>query len=200
MFHLCSAVTRRLMTYLRTFMLSQTFEVTNNFSTHILSKFWGEYQVLVWNLNKQFTSFIGSDINNFIINIPQVLDFIDTHFEDTDHLDNLCTSLGIWYQINPFLNKMKIHDADTYEREMLEFTDLLKQFYKFGSKTFLAQNTTGEQDTFYLHCLRFYLPGIAKNTWENTSLGLVFIQCRALNAVTKNLKLLCGGSATEKVI
>ena len=110
-FHLCSAVTCRLMTYLCTFMLSQTFEVMNKFSSQVLSKFWGDYQVLVWNLNKYFSSFIGKDIKQFIKNIPNVLEFIDINFEDTEHLDNLCTSVGIWYKINPFLNKMKVSDA-----------------------------------------------------------------------------------------
>ena len=53
-FHLISAVTKKLMTYLRKFIFEQSCELIDMFDSNVLSKVWVEYPKFVWNLNKTF--------------------------------------------------------------------------------------------------------------------------------------------------
>ena len=69
-FHLRCACTRRLMAYLRKFMSKQSTDIMKEFSD-LLLQFWSDYNVLVWNLNKPFTSFIGSELLQFIRSIKK---------------------------------------------------------------------------------------------------------------------------------
>ena len=51
---------------------------------------------------------------------------------------------------------------------------MLGKFYKAGRTTFLTKTpeNEGDDETFYLHVLRCYLPKIAKQTLEDFNLGL----------------------------
>lgn len=53
------------MTVLRNFLMKQSDEVINLFSS-ILSSFWNEFNVNVWEKNKSFSVYIGKDILLFI--------------------------------------------------------------------------------------------------------------------------------------
>ena len=79
-FHMRSAITKRLMTYLRRFILSQTFEIISAFSSQILSTFWSDYHMLIWNTNKIFSSFTGKEIKCFNDNTPFILKFLQEYF------------------------------------------------------------------------------------------------------------------------
>ena len=48
----------------------------------------------------------------------------------------------------------------------LKFKSDVKLFYTVGSRTFLSRRgTEGEVETFYMHCLRYYLPDIVDTTF-----------------------------------
>ena len=66
-FHLRCAITRRLMKHLRKFLLRTTPELIEEFST-ILSSFWTDYNVLLWNMNKPFAILKGPELLVFIRN------------------------------------------------------------------------------------------------------------------------------------
>jgi len=68
-FHLRCSITRRLMVYLRKFMIKQTTEVMCQFSELLLT-FWPEYNVLLWNISKPFASLTGSELLSFIKHTP----------------------------------------------------------------------------------------------------------------------------------
>ena len=55
---------------------------------------------------------------------------------------------------------------------MSAFNKSLKQFYEHGKFTFLTKNCPEDDKTFYMHCLRFYLPQKAKETIEEFNVGL----------------------------
>ena len=74
-FHIRCAITRRLMTYLQKFLLETTTDVNAKFST-LLLKFWSEYNVLIWNMNLPFTSFVGLELLNFVKNSDLVVSFL----------------------------------------------------------------------------------------------------------------------------
>ena len=56
---------------------------------------------------------------------------------------------------------------------MTQFENNVKDFYEIGGKTFLRKgNIFGDDEKFYVHCLRLYLPMNAKYTFEDHNLGL----------------------------
>ena len=55
---------------------------------------------------------------------------------------------------------------------MSAFNKSLKQFYEHGKFTFLTKNSPGDDETFYMHCLCFYPPQKAKETFKEFNLGL----------------------------
>ena len=171
-FHLRCAITRRLMATLRRFLMKQTIILIQEFSETILSSFWTDYNVLVWNLNKPFASFIGSKLLIFIENTKKIVGFLQDRFVNTSILKALCDALLIWETITPFLVISTIDDEQKYKREMSEFLNNVKSFYAAGSKTFLTQKSIGDDETFYLHALRFYLLKIAEETFRDHNLGL----------------------------
>ena len=73
---------------------------------------------------------------------------------------------------------------------MLEFSTNLKLFYKAGKHSFLTKNALiiGQNETFYLHWLRFYLPKNAKETYENLNLGIGFFSMQEFERQNKEYK------------
>ena len=161
------------MSNLRKFLYGSNMdiEVSERFSD-ILSVFWSDYNVLLWNLNKKFQSLTGSELLAFIQNIPKIVTFLKKTFLPGAVLDDLCNGLLLWQSITPFLIITKIDN--NYAQKLDEFERNLKSFYDVGSRSFLTKNpaSIGDDETFYLHTLRFYLPNIAKETLCKHGLGL----------------------------
>ena len=192
-FHLRSGVTRRLMTNLRNFLMGSTMEVelVEKFSD-VLSNFWSEYNMLLWNLNKNFQRLVGSEILCFIKNTKLITEFLKEEYEASEVLDDLCNGLLLWEKITPFLLITKIDDVEEYKLKLNAFKNNLKEFYEIGGRLFLTKNPAevGGDETFYFHVLRFYLPHIAKVTLDEHQLGLgIFtmqgFECR--NKESKNI-------------
>ena len=172
-FHLRCAITRRVMSNLHKFLSGSNMdiEVSERFSD-ILSTFWSDYNVLLWNLNKKFQSLTRSELPAFIQNVSKIVTFLKKEFQPSAVLDDVCNGLLLWQSITPFLVITKIDN--NYAQKLDEFESNLKKFYDIGSRSFLTKNpaSIGDDETFYLHTLRFYLPNIAKETLRKHSLGL----------------------------
>lgn len=170
-FHLRCSITRRLMSHLRKFILRSTRDLIEEFSI-LLSKFWSNYNVLVWNLNESFACFKGGELLDFIRNIPCIVKWLKERFVHTDTLLTLCDGLNLWMDISPFLVITTVDD--NYEGELTQWINLLKRFYDVGRRSFLTKRVErpGDDETFYMHVLRFYLPKIARITFDEHDLGL----------------------------
>ena len=138
----------------------------------ILSRFWKKHNVLVWNLNEPFTSFIGVELLSFIKNTKKIVAFARSKFVETGMVKAICKGLLIWEAITPFLLITEIEDKNKYEKEMSDFNCNLKEFYAVGATTFLTKKQIGDDETFYLHCLRYYLPKIVTETFNENNLGI----------------------------
>ena len=58
---------------------------------------------------------------------------------------------------------------------ILKFKENVKNFYKVGSRTFLSRRgEIGEDETFYMHALRFYMHMIVETTFERHGVGVGF--------------------------
>ena len=60
------------------------------------------------------------------------------------------------------------------KKTLKEWEAKLNEFYGVGGKTILTKNPAnpGDDEKFYSHVLRFYLPMIAKKTLEENEMGL----------------------------
>ena len=74
-FHCRCAVTRRIQHHLRMFMIKQEPMIKVEF-TKLLMSFWSEYKIIIWNCNKPFTCFIGSDLLKFIMASDKIVGFM----------------------------------------------------------------------------------------------------------------------------
>ena len=56
---------------------------------------------------------------------------------------------------------------------MTKNNDNMKEFYQVGATSFLTGGTqTGDQETFYMHVMRFYIPEIARIMYDRHRLGV----------------------------
>ena len=138
----------------------------------LLLTFWSEYNVLIWNINKPFASMTGSELLSFIEHTPQIINFLTSNFVATNTLNNLCDSLQLWTEITPFLVITTIDDKDDYNKKLTKFEKDVKHFYSLGRTSFLTKKEDGDNETFYTHVLRFYLPRIANETRDMHNLGI----------------------------
>ena len=137
-----------------------------------LSSFWGEFHLLIWKCNKDFSILKGAEIKKLIINCPTVAKLIRDNFVITDDIEYLCKGLELWFDIESFLKISTIENETSYPSLIDEFKTNLTEFYKCGKKTFLTKRNDGDDETFYFHCLRFYMPKIVDETWEKFKFGV----------------------------
>ena len=121
----------------------------------------------------QFSSLTGKEVKSFIENIPEVVRFVESNFEMTTCLSKICRALKLWHEdICPFLHKTAIRNKDKYVQELHDFEEALKIFYACGASTFLTKKDCGDEETFYMHVLKFYIPKIAHQNLTEHELGI----------------------------
>ena len=168
-FHMTCAITKRLMCCLREFILKQSCDIMDMFNSNIIGSFWGAYNVQVWKLNKGFSSFIGSEVKAFINNIPKIVSFLKNKLLTTEYLGSLIEGMEIWPSLVRFLSttKIGIGEKDQYLDMLNTFEQNVKKIYSAGGKSFLTKGkVVGDDETFYMHCLRCYIPHIAQITYD----------------------------------
>ena len=138
-----------------------------------------------------FTSFIGRELLEFIKNADKIVAFLQLHLAKTEKLTDLCDALKLWAEISPFLIITKIDDINIYTNTMNTFKQNLNLFYKVGGRSFLTKDTNniGGDETFYMHCLKFYMPMIAEVTLNDIKWVWAYLQCKVLKGGTKSLKI-----------
>ena len=111
----------------------------NRFVNKVLSKIWGDYNIDVWTQNKEFSSFIGSEIRAFNKNIPLVASFFEENFNLDDYIDSLIKGLKLWVDLCVFIHITTIEDEGIYKNEMDTFENKLKLFFTAGGEYFFDQ-------------------------------------------------------------
>ena len=172
-FHLTCPITRRLLSALRTFLFKQSCEVMDRF-VKLLSNFWGSYNLDVWKQDKEFSSFIGLEIIQFMNKIHLVTVFLVDNFKPNEYVDSKITGLNLWVDLCKFIHTTTIDDENDYKNKMDTFKSTLKLFFTAGGKSFLTKGTVaGNDKAFYMHCLRCYVPKkIARKTFKDHHLGV----------------------------
>ena len=172
-FHMKCAITRRLMTYLRSFMLNQEPTVVEEFQ-NVLRKFWNEYHIFIWNNRKKFSSFHGNELALFTGNVTLITTFMKNYLVPTRTINDIMDGLNIWVKLFKFVGYTHLVMSESEYLAMLDsFNSDVKEFYSVGSRTFLSSHSQmGEDETFYMHTLRYYIPRIALETYKTHKVGV----------------------------
>ena len=174
MFHLKCSVTKKLMNYLREFILRQNNTVCVQIE-NILRTFWNDFHIHVWKHKKKFSLFQGNELALFVANSNTIIDFLAKTFVQIQEVQDIQSSLRIWMRIFKFLSITTIKEGteNQYITEMNTVFNLIDDFYKVGRRTFLSSHgKIGNLETFYMHTLRYYVPNIARITFERHATGV----------------------------
>ena len=111
-------------------------------------------------------------------------------FAGTEQMLSIVKGLNIWHNIVPFLGITTIgKETNKYRKLLTQFENDVKDFYEIGGKTFLMKrNIVGDDDTFYMYFLRFYLPMNAKDTFEDDNLDLGIFKMQGYEHQNKQSK------------
>ena len=119
-----------------------------------------------------------------------MIEFLNFHFEKTDHVVHISKSLDMWYKMSPFLLLIQIIDPVQHDTEIRVFIDRARLFYDLGGKTFLTNKHIGDDKTFYMHVLRFYIPHISRVTLVKHNLGVgIYSMHRGMNGEIRRAKM-----------
>ena len=197
-FHCRGAITRRFLGDLRTFFRSQTFEVNKALHT-FLGECWSPFCVLLFSCNKKLSCMQGKELLEFIRIIPKLVDLIDELFEKSPYLESFCGGLLVWEKISQFMHITNVKNNIEYERSLDKFDLDVKLLYKYGAISFLtAGNNIGGTETFYFHAVRYYLPVMARQTWDTFKLGLGIFSMQGFESRNKESKCVLSKYSNHK--
>jgi hypothetical protein len=190
-FHLKCAVTRKLMAYLRNIVLDFSQAVREQFEKTVLRTIWKDFHIYVWNNNKNFSSFQGNELALFVSSTDIIVQWIDSDIELNPLMEDIKDALKLWKEIFKFLGTTYIVQGgeEEYCNRICKFNDDVTAFYEKGRKTFLSvPGKPGAGETFYMHALRFYLPRIARHTYQRHGLGVGIFNMQGFERRNKESK------------
>ena len=200
-FHMKCAVTQKLMGFLRRFMMNQATDVIESFTSDILGSFWKDFHLYVWNNKKNFSSFQGAELALFVANTNTITQWFEETFESTNEVEDIKTALQLWVELFKFLGTTYVEDKEKYKVDMKNFEKNVKKFYDCGSRTFLSSKqgvSDGDEETFYTHVLRFYIPIIAIMTFERHEVGVGIFNMQGFERRNKESKNIMSNHSNNK--
>ena len=155
--------------------------------------FWPDGVFFLWKLDKKFTSLKCDDVKRFVLAGPTIADLLLECLEK-DRLElSIVKALRLWYDIKRFLKIGNIKLES--EEKKIPVTTLIDQFeknitkfYDVRSTSFIKDKRVGDRETYYLHCLRFYIPKLARQTWERHQYGIVIYSMQGFERRNKESK------------
>ena len=183
MFHMKCAVTRNLMNYIRFLVQKQGKPLRDSFTENVLRGIFHRFHIFCWNNNFAFSIMKGNDLGRFVLNLPTVTAFLRSNLIPTDEITALVGALDLVGGIFSFMSMSYIDDHEEYVTKKEQFKIDLELFYEFGRSTFLKEN-----ESFYMHCMRFYLPTHADVTFERHQLGLGIFNMQGFERRNKESK------------
>ena len=119
----------------------------------------------------------GDEIKRFVLAAPAICELLEASFEDDALVLSIVKALRLWYDIERFLKvgniKLEAKDKNLpVPILILKFEQNITEFYHVGSTSFMKRKLVGDSETYYLHCLRFYISKLARQTWERHECGI----------------------------
>ena len=173
--HCRMSITRRLLNYTRNFMNKCfiSIEMQKEFCD-LLSECWTDHNCLSWIMGGSFQRLVGSELFSFVNIVDKVTAFMKEKILPSDILDSICNALLLWKEICPLLTITSYENEAKFDEKYNLLNVKVEEFYNAGTKTFLTKDPSdiGNDETFYLHVLRFYLPQIMKRLYYKHKVGL----------------------------
>ena len=139
-------------------------------------------------MDKLFLILNGYEIKAFIKYIPIISDFVQSIFPRDRNLKQFCTALKMWHDVQPFLRITTIKNRPQYPEQIDDFKKQVTEFYEHGAKNFLTRTIIGDCETFYTHTLRYYLPVIARSTFQDYRVEIEILTMQGFERRNKESK------------
>ena len=123
-------------------LLDQAPLISEGYCSAVLSKFWNQYHIWVWQNKKNFSSFMGNELALFTANTSDTNEFLASNLVPTNKVSNIKDSLQMWQEIFHFLSITHLDNIsdEQYQQKLHDFKSNVDDFYTFGSKTFLTSS------------------------------------------------------------
>ena len=193
-FHMCTGIVKRLMQCLRNMLVNAGGPVKRKFYNR-LRIFWEEGHVMMWRLDKSFSSLIGIELQQFSMNAKELAKWmLKEKIISTGRPDfvALCNALIVWTDIEQFLKIGRIFSHELYKVKVKEFKKNVDVFYQCGVKSFLKKGKkVGGEETAYIHTLKYYIPDIVDITYfrHQAGVGVFTMQGVSFNFVSYTFNL-----------
>ena len=204
-FHLCSALAKKFMNSVREFINKRGRKNKKLFGNRLIKTkknpagFFRINHMLIWELNKSFDCFTGSELRLFTHGGAKLSEWmIENKIAPNNNLEfsSLCTALKHWTRAEHFLRIAVVETNDNrtvtsniyaseYERLIPQFIADVTAIFDAGKHSFMKSKkgkVEGVGETAYLHTLRFYIPNMLKRMWEEHRLpfGIFTMQGKQL--------------------
>ena len=124
-------------------------------------------------MDKNLNIYDGSIIKKFSETAADIGQYMEDNIESNPEVKAIVKVLKLWFKIYTFLKKADVDH--TYPAEIKQFEVLVKELYECGKHTFLTSagsDCIGDAESFYMHAMRFYIPQIARHTFETFQVGV----------------------------
>ena len=161
----------------------------------LFETFWPDGVLFLWKLDKQFTSLKGNKVKRFVIAGPAIADLLIDRFKEDCWVLSIVKALRLWYDIERFLKigniKLESEEKNVPVTTLIDqFEQNITKFYLVISTSFIKANCVSDRKTYYLHCLRFYIPKLAREKWEIHQCGIGIYSMQGFERKNKNRRVL----------
>jgi hypothetical protein len=202
------AITRKIMAYFGDYVRGYPIHIMEELCELLLSK-WTHFNVINFGSMQSLSIYTGDEIKSFISMIDDIILWIQNTFVPTKETIALGKALAIWKELCSFLRRSTIYSKDDddgtkiikiryYEIAMKKIKRLVKEFYAYGTDTFLSTHSIGYAETFYCHVIRYYMNDIIIDTWEKYGLGVGIFNMHGFERRNKESKFTLGHHTNNK--
>ena len=165
-----------MISYLRSFAGRQGHRLESKLFK-ILKTVWSAGVLCLWQVKKKFSQLLGIEIKAFVLKCPEIATLLRSKeggLRQTPQVVALAKALDLWYVIEKHLKRAKVEEKEVegFPLEIEKFKKNIDSFYECGSNSFLTTDEVGDNETYYLHALKFYIPYHATKTWDDHKCGI----------------------------
>ena len=183
-----------MISYLRSFAGRQGHKFESKLFK-ILKTVWSAGVLCLWRVKKKFSQLRGIEIKAFGLQYPIIATLLrspESGLRQTPEVVLLAKFLDLWYVMEKHLKRAKVDKKEVvgFPLEIETFKKNIDSFYDCNIDTLLTSVEMGDDETYYLHALKYYIPFHATKTWNDHKCGIgVFtmqgFECR--NKESKNI-------------
>ena len=125
-------------------------------------------------LDGSFQKINGSEIISIIKNVDSIVNFLKEHIVPSITFNAICDGWKLWKDISRIMTITNFDNENDFNVNFTSFKSKLNKFYAVGKISFLTKDPShpGKDETFYMHCLRFYLPKRMEMLYRTYGVGL----------------------------